>query len=97
MDGAILVLEKMPDNCRECPCGKDISNPVETCILCKAANGCVINNESEQRPNWCPLSPVPEKKEVMGMGRITLRDFEHRGKQMGWNACIDAIKKKQPE
>lgn len=44
------------------------------------------------RPDWCPLKPLPEKKEVMGLPRIpSMGDFEKRGFQKGWNACIDAI------
>ena len=49
-------------------------------------------NSWDELMKGCPLKPLPEKKEVMGLPRIpSMGDFEKRGFQKGWNACIDAI------
>ena len=82
---AILVLDEIPGNCLECPIGKNISIPLETCIQCPIGK-CVIDEETEIRPDWCPLNPMPEKKET-GKTKDILEIFCN----IGYNACIDEI------
>ena len=79
---AILVLE-MPKNCLECPLGKNMSIPIETCIQCPLGK-CAIDEETETRPNWCPLKPMPQ--------RANHPDWCDGGRyDKGYNACIDEI------
>lgn len=94
---AILVLNEMPKNCLECPLGKNMSIPIETCIQCPIGK-CVIDEETEIRPDWCPLKPMPEKKkERYGMERQTSTGHWETYKEeidsvaTGYNACIDEI------
>ena len=81
---AILVLE-MPKNCLECPLGKNMSIAIETCIKCPLGK-CAIDAETEIRPDWCPLKPMPVKKE-----KHNAMPFEIKHYIDGYNACIDEI------
>ena len=74
---AILVTD-MPENCRECPCG-DFN-------ICSALVKTHTNKMLEQREDWCPLKPMPEK--------IEMTNYEDLGSIMyrnGWNKCIYTI------
>ena len=44
---AILVMD-MPSSCLECPVGKDMSIPIETCIKCPFGK-CVIDEETRTK------------------------------------------------
>lgn len=81
---AILVLE-MPKNCLECSLGKNMSIAIETCIQCPLGK-CAIDAETEIRPDWCPLKPMPSKKEVKDVLYLHSEYFD-----LGYNACIDKI------
>ena len=80
---AILVLNEMPENCLECPLGKNMSIAIETCIQCPLGK-CAIDAETEIRPDWCPLKPMPSKKPHT---ENVLEVFTNAG----YNACIDEI------
>jgi len=77
MGKAVLVMD-MPKNCFACD--------LESYGECKAMFGEVIENKLE-KPSWCPLKPMPEKKPTIG------KESENDKVCMnfGWNACIDAI------
>ena len=79
---AILVMD-MPSSCLECPIGKDMSIPIETCIKCPFGK-CAIDEETETRPDWCPLRPAPEKRQ-------TTDDFWQGCVNIVRNHCIDEI------
>ena len=74
---AILVID-MPKGCCECNCAID---------LC---HGTIPSQEwYNKRPSWCPLKPIPEKKEIKNI-------FQYRGlaeqyRKEGWNECIEEI------
>lgn len=86
MSKSALVMET-PENCMECP-------------LLTDSDECIMQNKEANRKagsytklkEGCPLREMPEKKEVMGVPRIpSMSDFERRGFQKGWNACINTI------
>lgn len=56
MSKAILILDKMPKSCLEC---EILDNDELTCIGMKVEYG-NLNN----RQTWCPLKPLPQKKEA---------------------------------
>ena len=87
---AILVMD-MPSSFLECPIGKDMSIAIETCIQCPLGK-CAIDAETEIRPDWCPLNPVPEKAEVSDCDELCdTDDWYDSGYADGYNACIDEI------
>jgi len=54
---------------------------------------CLITGEliekSTNKPDWCPLKPLPEKKEYI----VPIDNVEAQKDiiAVGWNACIDEI------
>lgn len=88
MSKSILVIDTQ-ENCERCPLfRRDIDSiPEEYCF-----DG-VIKREIidlNKKPNWCPLQDIPLKKNVRDFN-ISHGDFEQKGYQQGWNACIDEI------
>ena len=49
---AILVLDDMPENCFKCK--------LQDWVNCRIVKDC---HTGDTRPDWCPLKPVPQKKE----------------------------------
>ena len=85
---AILVID-MPKECWDCPMhieGLDDEN--EEIMVCNAEK---IESHYGEKPSWCPLKPMPEKKWVAeGFDRIMENNKEHL-MSLGWNDCIDEI------
>lgn len=78
---AILVIE-MPSACKDCP----LSVSIDESICVKTLKDITDKEYFEQRPDWCPLKPMPEKKEA-GKTKNILEIFCN----IGYNACIDEI------
>lgn len=101
MRKSVLVLET-PKNCYECPFSCANGNDTD-CGYCELemyfGDGEVVINEeyfdfeSEAKPDWCLLKPLPEKMKVTGL--YNGKYFKAGGKppsyKIGWNACIDEI------
>ena len=84
---AILVID-MPKNCGECKflsatqCGK------EMCVATSTRREWI--EDETIKPSWCPLKPIPQKKELKG-GWYHPSEVWMEGANFGWNACIDAL------
>lgn len=83
MSKSVLVINT-PISCRDC-------------IARSLSDDCNITNKSvgehrynKSKPDWCPLQDIPLKKNVRNFN-ISSGDFEQKGYQQGWNACIDEI------
>jgi hypothetical protein len=79
MSKSVLVIDT-PENCGKC---KFISE-----FWCRAMDGRrVLNNDVP--PDWCPLKPLPEKKEYI----VPIDNVESQKDiiAVGWNACINEI------
>lgn len=68
------------------------------CALCVLRSGvhhpfCRVNNRDitdlSIRPDWCPLKPLPEKKEYINSNSNI--EATKNIAAAGWNACIDEI------
>ena len=58
MSKAILVMD-MPESCSDCPCCY-----IPRCeVLEKSLKTSEPSEIYECKPDWCPLKPVPEKKQ----------------------------------
>ena len=82
---AILVLE-MPSSCMGCNflhC--EIEENKEYCEAREIRKQ--IHLEKEEKPDWCPLNPMIEKKEYKA-GIEPVYIYE---RVKGYNACIDEI------
>lgn len=97
MSKSVLVIDT-PKNCYECPFGTEYCGNLEYEGCCELAE-CLdcdtrliaeeyYDYESESRPDWCPLKPLPEKFDNEKDRK--LGDFEPLFK-IGWDVCIDEI------
>ena len=79
MGKSVLVIDT-PENCGKC---KFISE-----FWCRAMDGRRVPN-NDVIPNWCPLKPLPEKKEYI----VPINNVESQKDiiAVGWNACINEI------
>lgn len=98
MSKSALVMNT-PENCYDCPFGTSYCGELEYVGLCELAD-CLdcdeilmteehYDCESKSKPVWCPLKPLPERKEyIVPIDNVELqKDII----AVGWNACIDAI------
>ena len=84
MAKAMLIMD-MPSNCNNCPLRISISNFVLHSL--DITNFCgktkKVLKKLNEKPTWCPLRSVPQKKTELTMFDI--------GEAKGYNACIDEI------
>ena len=90
MSKAILVMD-MPSRCLNCNCVGHINHNGKFNV-CRIT-GDVLNEDDyyKQRPDYCPLRELPQKKDYYFDGSIWTHE------KIGWNACIDAILKEGAE
>lgn len=83
---AILVID-MPTSCNTCQfCTKE--NSIDW--YCERFDDYVdAINGKYHREAWCPLKPMPKKKETDSTG--TIEEYMLKGYDRGWNDCIDKI------
>lgn len=77
---AILVLNEMPSVCKDCP----LRVSIDESICVKTLKDITDKEYFEQRPDWCPLRPAPEKRHSNDNLMELLADIVR-------NACIDEI------
>lgn len=77
---AILVMD-MPSSCIKCPCC-NIGAFYDICRVLNKTTNCSDN----EKPDWCPLKPAPEKKDEDKVYTMT-----QLYRTQGYNACIDEI------
>ena len=92
---AVLVME-MPDKCLNCPLHQFVEaeeGEYDAFVFCNAENWREpithqpVENLKE-RPDWCPLRPLPERKEyLLPDGKMDLNEAS----RYGWNKCLDEI------
>lgn len=98
MSKSVLVIDT-PTNCYDCPFGTGYCSDLEYEGLCELAD-CLdydvilmteehYDCESKSRPDWCPLKPLPEKKEYINSNSNI--EATKNIAAAGWNACIDEI------
>lgn len=83
---AILVMD-MPSSCNECP----LFNSHYSDMTCRAnGNGINYPYPKDKRQDWCPLKPMPIKKEREVVEENYNGGYSH-GIVHGYNACIDEL------
>lgn len=92
MKGIIVV--DMPETCLDCGFCEEIDEGTFACCTIvldeKSLYGRVIDADyCQNKPDWCPIKPVPEKKEFPECFMYG----ELYGEEIGWNECIDEILK----
>lgn len=88
MSKSVLVIDA-PERCIDCEIGQNYSNIIETCVSCPIAGKSALDGEAESIPDWCPLKPLPERKEYI----VPIDNIESQKDiiAVGWNACINTI------
>ena len=92
MEKAILVLDKMPKSCIECPLMfrdgyDDCCCPFLSGTLFDYALAKVFYYDKERHPNNCPLRPLPQEKEEL---YYPCNEYEQAFNE-GYNRSIDDI------
>lgn len=81
MSKSVLVMVT-PKSCNSC----DLCGGTFHCF-------CKVNHRDIEdlsiKPDWCPLRPLPEKREYIGP--INNVEANKNIIAVGWNACIDEI------
>lgn len=87
MSKAVLIMDDMPDYCNDCyAMYMSLSG-----IFCRAAEESLP--AKAERPDWCPLRELPEKKETVHSQECYTNSYFTDEMNAGWNACIDEILK----
>ena len=86
MKKAVLLMD-IPETCLDCNlCVLDTDGSI-SCYYNKREI-CSNVGENNSRPNWCPLRPLPDRKEITETYK-----WEDRlpSFKCGWNWCLDEI------
>ena len=86
MKKAVLLMD-VPETCLDCNlCVLDMDGSI-SCYYNKREI-CSNVGENNSRPNWCPLRPLPDRKEITETYK-----WEDRlpSFKCGWNWCLDEI------
>ena len=86
MRKSVLVM-KTPEQCLDCNlCVLDMDGSI-SCYYNKREI-CSNVGENNSRPEWCPLRPLPDRKEITETYK-----WEDRlpSFKCGWNWCLDEI------
>lgn len=82
---AVLVIDKMPAECDECP-----MYDFGWGEYCMATGKSV---KSEGKEPWCPLKEMPEKR-ILPSWQVNNTNYgEEPWFSDGWNACIEEIER----
>ena len=85
MSKAILLVE-MPSNCRECSFYD--TEIIPSCWANMNFKGRTVIYDRTIRQHFCPLKPMPQKKQVVYSKTLDYQDGYFAD---GYNACIDEI------
>ena len=98
-----IIVVDVPERCRDCKFCHLFRDMVTGEIMreCEIIGRLAIKNENE-KPDWCPIRPLPERKDYKGPDAVNGTLMSTRAKQaideagkMGWNNCIDEILKEE--
>lgn len=79
-----MIIIDTPSCCEECALNNSFnSEPIKWCGYTHSGRPTYLKN---QKPDWCPLQPAPEKKAAM-----MYLDDESYYFRRGWNACVESL------
>ena len=76
---SVLVIDT-PTTCTDCPCYDYIHG-----VCANTHKDCELRKQA--KPSWCPLRPLPNRKEDL---HYPCNEYLQAINE-GWNACIDVI------
>lgn len=97
MSKSVLVIDT-PENCIDCIFCQEYGIGSRKYACCYVTNGDSENDMKlidciygyrQSKPDWCPLKPLPEKREYI----VPIDNVESQKDiiAVGWNACINKI------
>lgn len=97
MSKSVLVIDT-PETCVDCIFCQEYSTKSREYAYCYVTNGDSENDMKpidciygyrQSRPDWCPLKPLPERKEYI----VPIDNVESYKDiiAVGWNACVNEI------
>lgn len=94
MSKGIIVVEKIPENCR------NIRGDENGCLyggmVCQITQSDVMQHVKDgTKPDWCPIKTAPEKKPKIKQTVSPMITEQYEIYDKGWNACIDEIFKEK--
>lgn len=90
MDKGIIVVDKIPQTCQHIR-----GNMEYGCIfggmVCQITQNDVYHHVIDgSKPDWCPIKEIPTKLEELKQP-YSIGDYQIKGFQRGWNACLEKI------
>lgn len=93
---------EMPKSCEVCPLGAEVDTVYETAMGCRINFKMRSKGNYDNRPEWCPLVPVPPHGRLIDSE--TLKNHEFVGLQadktisyqMGWNDALMVVAENAP-
>lgn len=99
MSKGIIVTDEIPENCFHCgikrrPSGMSFPEDMVCGITGQSVYQYNPHNLTGDKPDWCPIRPIPEKKEIRGITFSSgYAEWNLNGQDRGWNDCIDELLK----
>ena len=88
MAKAVLIMD-MPGSCFSCNlCHINSSGGEDRCQAFEVSRP--VNSETYEKPDWCPLRELPEKKDRNSPEKVECGNFG-TGYIAGFNDCLDKI------
>lgn len=95
MSKGIIVVD-MPENCRNVKAKNGEGGCQYGGIICMLTGKDVMkHNWNGEKPDWCPIKPMPEKKSPMEQTVSPIITEQYEPYDRGWNECIDEIFKEK--
>ena len=87
---AVLVID-MPKDCYDCPLSREDTIYDEHVFICIGYNAEI--EDLSARADWCPLRPLPQKKEVdeQSLDLMWWSGEHDMAYDVGYNACLKEI------
>ena len=89
MAKGIIVVDNIPSTCKKCDYLDRSFLSESYCIASMSS----IKITDGEKPDWCPIRKIPAKLEELKSPH-SLREYQMKGFQCGWNACLNKILKK---
>ena len=90
MSKAVIVLD-MPKSCWKCRFQvlSDLYS-LEEEYVCEVECRALKESTMKNKPKWCPLKPMPQKKNTE-MSLNAMNDWLEHSERVGFNKCVDEL------
>ena len=78
-----ILIVNVPKNCRTCRRTEETGRVLSCCECGKPIL------DFNERPEWCPIKPMPERKEITGF--VNPKDLGASLLAEGWNQSVDYV------